>query len=294
MGSGSAKPKQQIQISQVKLDLYDQIMSKQNPISPSSIQSTPIVSTVSQHFSPMGKILSPGFLIDQSQGYPVTLSIQSSSFNKLQFPLSAGSRCLCISQSAIIITSLKGAFLVSIPSLKKTPLPPMQVPRENHSIVNFNQRVLVTGGGTESAISHCEMLNDDKWEQIPGLNKPRHWHSSIFHLDAVYVFGGLQCKSIEKLQGKWELLNVELPWNINRIGLAPISNRILIVGGEVVGEGYSVAGWEFCENKLIQVRNCPLQGVFYSQGGYTSGNAVLVAGGLVLMYHEAYKTWGFS
>ena len=108
--------------------------------------------------------------------------------------------------------------------------------------------------------------------------------------------GGLKTSTIERLRGRWEVLAVSLPWNINRIGLAPISGKILAFGGEVIGQGYSVASWEVDvkEGRVVATKSCPVQGLFYGQGAFVQGSAVGFAGGVVVVYHEAYKTWSLG
>ena len=89
------------------------------------------------------------------------------------------------------------------------------------------------------------------------------------------------------------MLGVKLPVCVNRVGLAPLNERILIVGGEVIGQGYSLAGWEFDINteRLLAIKSVNFQAFFYGSGCYYEGLSYLMGSGVILAYDQHYKSF---
>ena len=306
MGCGTSKnkslTKNQLDLSFRKnLDIYDRILNSEVPIQIDSIENnkninieTPDSEFKSKYLVTSQQIASPITIIDTSAGYPLVFNIITQQYESINMPVSNYCRCISLSNNKILITSQQSSIILEMPSLKKTPVGNMLISRLNHSLVCFNDQILATGGENSQELASCEIFDGIKWENISSLNLSRSWHSSICYMDTVYVIGGLKTNTIEKLKGKWEVLPIKLPWNINRIGVAPINNnRILIVGGEIIGEGYSKATWEFdIKNlKLFSTKKCPVQGLFYSQGGYYENSGILMSSGMQIIYHETYKDW---
>jgi hypothetical protein len=293
MGSSSTKKipivTQKNIISSNKVNnIYDKILEKEKSVPIDGINLIPR----SKFLVSKKLVQSPLSITDHSAGYLTVLPVPFSKCSSLNFPISSNSRCISLSSTKILITSLLSSTILDLGSLKIEYIPNMNQPREHHSMLKINDRVLVTGGENQGVINTCEMLSDC-WEYTSSLNVPRSWHSSVVANGVPYVFGGIKTNTIERLKGKWELLTVNLSWNINRIGLAPLGDRILLVGGEVIGQGYSFGAWEFDIKtlNLLNVKKPPLQGLFYSQGGFFEDHAVLLTAGIILLYNIQYKTW---
>ena len=290
MGCGTSKKSKPSQNSLKIEDIYDRILNTEKEIDIQSINFNP---EPSKYLIPLKETTSPSYIIDQSNGYPMVLNIQSKKIDTINIPLSPGSRCMLISLNKIFVSSLFKNFIIDFPSLKQTYLPNMIQQRENSSILYFNQKIVVIGGNTTEELKSCEWFDYEKWEEISSLNVKRSWHSAIVAQNTIFVFGGLKTNTIEKLNGKWEVLLIKLPWNINRIGLAPLPDKILVVGGEIIGQGYCLAAWEFdLKNcSLVPIRKSPVQGVFYSQGGFFNDTAILCVAGLQIVYYHQFNSW---
>jgi len=232
------------------------------------------------------------YLVDQCSGSPVLVDLRKGLATSLCFPVATGARVLLVSNDSLLIVSSKSVLQVRFPSLRQIKFRPMINERENFSLTTFDGKLLVTGGSLkDSDTNTCELFNGETWTQISALNEPRSWHSSIEHLGSVYVFGGFRTNSIEKLEGRWRILKVKLPSAINRIGLSPLSDRILVVGGEVIGQGYSANGWEYDiqTEVLLPIKNTNFQAFFYNSGSFLDGISYLMGSGTMVAYDPHYK-----
>ena len=232
------------------------------------------------------------FLVDQCSGSPILVDLRKGLVTSLCFPVASGARVLLTSNDSLFIVSSKSVLQVSFPKLKQIKFQPMIMERENFSLTTFETKLLVTGGNIKNAETNtCELFDGETWTQISALNESRSWHSSIEHLGSVYVFGGFRTNTIEKLEGKWRVLQVNLPLAINRIGLSPLSDRILVVGGEVIGQGFSVNGWEFNTQTegLLPIKNVNFQAFFYNSGSFFDGISYLIGSGMMIAYDPHYK-----
>ena len=301
MGSSSSK-KSLIQISN---PTPIQPTRQQNPVSPNKSQSTlstptpqakaahpPSTPLPSTYLIPPSPIQSAPYLLDQSSGVAIVLDLATSSTISIDLPIPASSRVFLSSASSILKISSNSCTQIFFPSLKRVTLPSMRTGRANFSLTTFEGKLLLTGGEVnDQPVRSCEMFDGERWVDVCSLNESRSWHSSIEHQGAVFVFGGLKCDSIEKLQGKWILLQCRLSACINRIGLAPLSGRVLVVGGEVIGVGFNLAGWEFDvgSERLLQIRNTGFHGLFYSSGCFFNQLAYLMGSGVIVEYDPHYK-----
>lgn len=257
-----------------------------------SATSVPSAPLPSAYLLPSTPIQSTPYLLDQSSGVAIILDLTSSSTISIDLPIPASSRVFLSSASSILKISNTSCSQIFFPSLKRVNLPSMRTGRVHFSLTTFEGKILLTGGEVNNqAISSCEMFDGERWVDVCSLNESRSWHSSIEHQGAVFVFGGLKRDSIEKLQGKWKLLQCRLNACINRVGLAPISGRILVVGGEVIGVGFNLAGWEFDvdSERLLQIRNTGFHGLFYSAGCFFNQFAYLMGSGVIVEYDPHYK-----
>ncbi|OMJ90841.1 hypothetical protein SteCoe_6712 [Stentor coeruleus] len=240
--------------------------------------------------------IGPSVITDLSSGCPTFLSLVDEKISTLNYPINTGSRLVLLSGNRVLIINSKSVFILDLQTMKKSPCPDLKTYRENFSAVLFDNIVLVTGGESVNELEICEAFDGNEWFTLTKMNISRSWHSSIVWNEIVYVFGGLRTSSIERLKGKWEVLQTKLPWNINRIGLSCFNDRLLVVGGEVLGTGYSTAGWEFDKEslKLLATKPCPAQGLFYSQGAFYKDSCYFLTGGLVILYNTLYRSWAIS
>lgn len=298
MGCGSSsKKKVSLPKSQNLSDIYDQILSKSEvvQIDPQKNDQKNLVK-VSKYLIMPHNDIGPSVITDLSAGCPTFLTLIDEKVSTLNYPVNIGSRLVLLSGNRVLIIGSKSVFILDLQTMKKSPCPDLKTYRENFSAVLFDNIVLVTGGESPDELEICEAFDGNEWLTFAKMNMPRSWHSSIVWDEIVYVIGGLKASSIERLKGKWEVLQTKLPWNINRIGLSCFNDRLLLVGGEVLGTGYSTAAWELDKQslKLLATKPCPAQGLFYSQGTFYKNSCYFLTGGLVILYNTYYRSWTFS
>lgn len=298
MGCGSSsKKKVSLPKSQNLGDIYDQILSKSEvvQIDPQKNDQKNLVK-VSKYLIMPHNDIGPSVITDLSAGCPTFLTLIDEKVSTLNYPVNIGSRLVLLSGNRVLIIGSKSVFILDLQTMKKSPCPDLKTYRENFSAVLFDNIVLVTGGESPDELEICEAFDGNEWLTFAKMNMPRSWHSSIVWDEIVYVIGGLKASCIERLKGKWEVLQTKLPWNINRIGLSCFNDRLLLVGGEVLGTGYSTAAWELDKQslKLLATKPCPAQGLFYSQGTFYKNSCYFLTGGLVILYNTYYRSWTFS
>lgn len=159
MGCGTSKKSKPSQNSLKIEDIYDRILNTEKEIDIQSINFNP---EPSKYLIPLKETTSPSYIIDQSNGYPMVLNIQSKKIDTINIPLSPGSRCMLISLNKIFVSSLFKNFIIDFPTLKQTYLPNMIQQRENSSILYFNEKIVVIGGNTTEELKSCEWFDYEK------------------------------------------------------------------------------------------------------------------------------------
>ena len=170
--------------------------------------------------------------------------------------------------------------------------------REYHSVAYVDKYVIVSGGLGYEELNSCELYFNGKWSSTGSLNYARSMHSSIGLEKCIYVFGGMKQKTIEKWEdGIWKVLALNLEYSIGRIGISPINAyKILIVGGERSGIGYSLKAWEVDINKIkiIPLADITNVGLFESCGSFYNEKSFFLMGENRYIYNVSQKSWEYS
>lgn len=134
----------------------------------------------------------------------------------------------------------RNAFTFTVSTRKIKHLPKIKRVRTYFVLTLINNLPAAIGGlfPPSNVTSSVEIFENNKWKDFVPLNYGRSHSHAIQHEQRTYVFGGL-CGgvnlTIEKFEGKWNVLGVELPLPIRNFGLGSYGNNIYIFGGECSG-----------------------------------------------------------
>ena len=115
--------------------------------------------------------------------------------------------------------------------------------REAHyfSIAVFlGRHIILSGGGFESAVSAID-TETRQWENLPSMNHPRRHHASLVLAGYLYVIGGYNVNSIERLRlfndHQWTLLLQDDAVRHRDLAASAISHHEIAIfgGGEKSG-----------------------------------------------------------
>eukprot|EP00826_Nyctotherus_ovalis_P052460 TRINITY_DN6646_c0_g1_i7.p1 TRINITY_DN6646_c0_g1~~TRINITY_DN6646_c0_g1_i7.p1 ORF type:complete len:488 (-),score=47.25 TRINITY_DN6646_c0_g1_i7:136-1542(-) len=154
------------------------------------------------------------------------------------------------------------------------PKAPMKYSKNNHTIQIVGKILFATVGGyNETYLSCCEEYSivNDKWEELPSLNTPRHCAATIF-LDnkLLYAIGGINSDSgIEVLnyseKKTWTVVNIminEIVLNNSPKALILSKNEILVFSGN----NDNIAGlWNLKANSIKNYANSKLNDYYFNQ-----------------------------
>ncbi|CAG9329169.1 unnamed protein product [Blepharisma stoltei] len=240
------------------------------------------------------------YLVDIDAGYVETYNFKSnlqSVFNNSL--ISAGSRAVYVPPNFAIISGGKeipnSSYSIDLISGEMNRLDNMFEGREYHAMAYLGGIVYVTGGSSYQDLDSCEMYIRNKWGNGPKMNRARSWHTACPLGGCIYVCGGLKENSIERLErDKWVLLNVKIPFPINRIGMAPLSGvSLILAGGERTGISYNTRCWEFIidSDQLEEITELPEFVWFFGPGTHFNKEAVLYCMGKVYYYNPEQRVW---
>jgi hypothetical protein len=170
--------------------------------------------------------------------------------------------------------------------------------REYHSVAYLNEMVLASGGMGYEELSSCEIYFKEKWSVTGNMNYKRSLHSSIGLEKAFYVCGGMKQRTIEKWEnGKWTVINVQLPFNISRIGMvAATAYSFFVVGGEKAGVDYSYKAWEIDFNRLkvSNISDINRIGVFSTSGTTDNKSCTFFMNSWKFIYNIEDNSWNYT
>ncbi|OMJ94484.1 hypothetical protein SteCoe_2393 [Stentor coeruleus] len=134
----------------------------------------------------------------------------------------------------------RNAFTFTISTKKIRHLPKLKRVRTYFVLALINNLPAAIGGlfPPSNVTDSVEIFENNKWKDFNSLNYGRSHSHAIQHEQITYVFGGL-CGGInltvEKFEGKWKVLDVELPFHMRNFGLGSYENNIYLFGGECMG-----------------------------------------------------------
>ena len=127
-----------------------------------------------------------------------------------------------------------------------TPIADMVYPKKYHTLINANDREIISigGEGFYYCINQCESydIKSDKWKEIPKLNEGKKCVTACMCNNSIYCFGGVigiySTDTIEKLEyplndkSKWDIIHVaDSIYNIYSAGICSLDSKIFIFGG---------------------------------------------------------------
>lgn len=243
--------------------------------------------------------IQPAVLVDLTQNFLSIFDTRNQHIDRLESRIfTRGARAIYLPSQIVLICGGKNSKASYTVDLEKKELKKgndMFEEREYHSVCYVGDYAMATGGMAYEELNACEIYFRDCWSRTGSMTQARSFHSSVGLEKCIYVIGGMRAKSLEKWSdGKWSILDLALPSNLSRIGVAPLTAySILVVGGEQSGKGYSLGTWELDVNicKIEQLANLPNIGLFDSCGSLASDNVFLLLAECLYQFNVRSKVW---
>lgn len=153
-------------------------------------------------------------------------------------------RCLNIGNKRILFTgganddeTLKNvAYILDLENESISNLPPLNTPRKLHAMTWICGCPAVIGGiSNKKPIDSVEIFFGNTWVEIESINIPRSCSTAISTNKASWLIGGvtdIYINSLEKYDGAWKLMNIDLPIISAGIGLICSENSLILLGGQ--------------------------------------------------------------
>lgn len=218
-------------------------------------------------------------------------------FKRYDPKFSMNARAIVKNDGQIMITggnnSPKLALEIDHLAINVKVLSDMITGRENHAMAYSGSRIYVIGGFCRKTLKECEYYENGKWNSMPSLNTPRQNHSAIENIGMLYVFGGKLENSIEMWNGnRWIQLDIALPQQITRLGVANFSEDELLLAGGSIGPPCKTA-WKLnlITGEMGKLPDLPAADIFSNSGLMIGSKVYLLGSSAGYIFNKENYKW---